>query len=122
MKPPLLIANAFPFSLIYRRVLIEPIEIERAKQLILERGYESSWGHENTLKVVNAILGIDLTPKEPRPALVLNEEMLPALYGAAFSEVLLVTPIYRQGFRPTIGEEVQADAVLGWRTLLMQFL
>ncbi|MDZ7371081.1 MAG: YddF family protein [candidate division KSB1 bacterium] len=122
MKPPLLIANAFPFSLIYRRVLIEPIEIERAKQLIFERGYESSWGHENTLKAVNSLLGVDLTPKEPRPALVLNEEMLPALYGAAFSEVLLVTPIYRQGFRPTIGEEVQADAVLGWRTLLMQFL
>lgn len=122
MKNPLLIANAFPFSLIRRRVLIEPIEIEQAKRLIAERGYESSWGHANTLKIVNELLGIDLTPKEPRPALVLNDDMLPELNGAVFNEVLLVSPSYRRGFRPSVGEEVKADDVLGWRTLLLRFL
>ena len=77
----------------------------------------SFWGHANTLVAVNAWLGIDLKPKTERPALCLSEDKLPQLDGMTHNTCYILSPDYRDGFRPAIGSEVDASDITGWQVL-----
>ncbi len=59
----ILLGNTFPIGLIRRKATFKPISTVLAKS-ILKNGFESFWGHADTLKAVNAGLGIDATPKQ----------------------------------------------------------
>ena len=119
--PPVLLGNSFPLSLIRRAVHIEPRSLEELRQTVGERGYVSFWGHTNTLEAAKTILGFDPIPPSLRPALTLNGDGFPSLNGAVFEEVWVLSPDYREGFRPAIGCEVTPAQILGWQILRLQF-
>lgn len=115
------IGNTFPLTLVRRPVVIEPISEDEAKHYIKYNNPISFWGHENTLKIASEYAGIDLTPKIPRPALSLNDELLPELFDHTSQFILVLSPEYQNGFRPAVGVEVEADQILGWTWLLVEF-
>lgn len=117
----ILLGNVFPTSLVKRQVLIEPIALDEAKRL-LAGGYDSFWGHTNTLLAAKEQLGVDVAPKTERPALKLDQEGLPYLVeGEVAMKIILLSPSYKEGFRPAIGEEVSTDDIVGWTALLVTF-
>ncbi len=112
-----LIGNSFPLSLIRRNVRIELVGREELLASLENRQIASFWGHSNTLAAVYAWLGVDLTPKTERPALGLSNNKLPELDGVEYHACFILSPDYRPGFRPAIGIEVDAAAILGWQVL-----
>ena len=119
----LLIGNSFPLTLIRRSVNISPRPLSDLMEALGNAdGVDSFWGHENTLSAVNGLLGIDLTPRESRPALSLDPSGLPGLYGKSYSECWIVSPDYIPGFRPAIGAEVGSDKITGWQILKMEWV
>jgi len=113
----ILISNSFPFSLIRRRVSVEPRSVGDLLTAMHERPWVSAWGHANTVALASAIACADLRPKTERPALTLTPEMLPSLDGHTFTECWLLSPDYTPGFRPQVGEEVSPDKIRDWQVL-----
>jgi len=123
MSNPILISNSFPFSLIRRRVIVEPRGVSDLLTAMHERPWVSAWGHANTVALASTITCADLRPKTERPALKLSDDKLPSLDGQTFTECWLLSPDYQPGFRPAVGEEVSADKIrdkqvlrLTWQT------
>ncbi len=116
-----LITNVFPFSLVRRKMLAEPIEMDDVIKMTKAGQFKSAWGHKNTITAVNNVLGVDITPKEDRPALVLDENNFPTLYGIKFSTVIIISPNFMPGFRPAIGEEVCEKKIKSWTALKLNF-
>ncbi len=121
MRPPVLLGNAYPLSLVRRRVVIGPRLLDDLRAEIGARGLISFWGHANTIEAARHLLGYDPAPPHHRPALTLNAEGLPTLTGQSFDQVWLLSPDYRAGFRPEIGKEVGSEDILGWQVLRMDF-
>lgn len=118
---PILISNSFPFSLVRRAMRVEPRSVGELLTAMHGRPWVSAWGHENTVAAASTIACADLRPTAPRPALSLDAEKLPSLDGQSFAEVWLLSPDYTPGFRPQIGQEVPAEAILGWQVLQLSF-
>ena len=87
-KNHVLVGNAFPLSLV-----------------------------RNTRLAAEAVLGVSLAPKTPRPAITLSAEARPQLEGYTFDTCWVLSPDYRKDFRPAIGQEVPLDAIRGWHAL-----
>ena len=120
MNSPILISNSFPFSLIRRKVVVEPSTVGDVIAAMWDRPWISTWGHANTVQLASTILCADLRPKVERPALHLSGDGLPAFEGEVFDECWLLSPDYATpGFRPKVGEEVHADAIKDWQVLQM---
>lgn len=118
MDKKILIGNSFPLSLIRKnKVEIQEVPLESFKQHLINSEIFSFWGHRNTLKVAEQILGVCLEPRTERPAIELNEMCLPTLYGESFDECWVLSPNYIQGFRPSIGEEVREEQISDWIVL-----
>lgn len=115
------IGNVFPTSLVRRKVTIRPIDIAQAQKLLAKERFVSYWGHDNTLNVASQYAGVDLTPPVSRPALSLTPEGLPTFNGDTAEKVLVLSPEYQPGFRPAIGQEVDASQILGWQWLIVEF-
>jgi hypothetical protein len=111
------ISNSFPFSLIRRRVVVEPREVGDLLARMHGHAWVSAWGHANTVEAASTLACADLRPKSERPALVLGEDGLPSLDGLVFDECWLLSPDFVPGYRPAVGEEVAADRILGWQVL-----
>ena len=118
---PPLITNVFPFSLVRRKMLAQPMEMDEVLKIAQTGQFESAWGHANTISAINEKLGADITPREPRPAVVLDENNYPTLYSQKFTTVILISPNFVPGFRPAIGEEVGEEKILGWSALRLDF-
>ena len=117
-----LIGNSFPLVLIRRRVTIAPVPGKESRQRLLSAGkVVSFWGHLNTLPAAEAFLGIPLAPGRERPAIALDEEKFPVIDGKRFTECFVLSPDYRPGFRPAIGQEVEPDQISGWQCLKIQW-
>jgi hypothetical protein len=116
-----LIGNAFPLSLVRRKVVITPEREETLRTLLGVSRPASFWGHAITLQAASARVGADLTPGSERPALQLNAEHLPCLDGIAFTECWILSPEFDAGFRPAIGEEVPAERIRAWQVLKIVF-
>ena len=114
----ILIGNAFSMTLIRNhQVTIGEIEISELKSLALSNGVVSYWGHENSRKAAEGVLGVSLATKVMRPAIELSPEGYPMLYGEEYSECYVLSPEYKSNFRPAIGVEVPADAIAAWHAL-----
>ena len=120
-KQKILIGNSFPLSLIRNDVVISPCPLETLLSVLENAETVSFWGHRNTLTAVNQLLNHDLTPKTERPALVLSPNRKPMLDGEEFSECWILSPDYRENFRPAIGVEVTADSICNWQCLKIIF-
>ena len=117
-----LIGNSFPLVLIRRRVSIAPFSPEDLqRRLASAEKIFSFWGHRNTLPAAEAFLGIPLAPGRERPAIALDEEKFPVIDGKRFTECFVLSPDYRPGFRPAIGQEVEPDQISGWQCLKIQW-
>lgn len=120
------IGNSFPMSLVTTPVRITPVGIAWLISRAAERAIVSLWGHENTRKIAEELLGFSLKPATERPALVPN----PKGTGVALASdptivstrVYVLTPSYRPGFRPAIGVEVTPADIVGWTALEVEFL
>lgn len=100
---------------------IKVSSLDELKKLSQNAKCHSFWGHLNTLKIANEILGFDVSPIEERIAVKLNEDSLPVLAGKAFTECWVLSPDYVKGFRPKIGEEVEPEKIVGWQVLKIKW-
>ena len=118
----ILIGNSFPFSLIRRRVEIEPVSLDVLTRH-LSGGEEvvSFWGHANTLAAAEALTGCSLKPETERPSLDLSPNNLPVFQGRTFEECWILSPQYINNFRPKVGEEVSAEKIEAWQVLRIRW-
>lgn len=116
----ILFGNTYPVGLISRKAIFSPISMGDALDH-LNDGFESFWGHSDTLVAVSDELGVDATPRESRPAISLDGNQLPTLFGSSFDRVIVMSPTYIDGFRPTYGEEVEPEKIISWECLLIEF-
>jgi len=121
-KPSVLIGNTWPMTLVRSEISIVPISYRELYNTLRKSKVFSFWGHKNTLEVVRKQLGLDLTPKEERPAVNLSPLKYPVFQNEVFKTVYVVNPTYVDGFRPAIGEEVTADKIEDWVVLRIQYL
>ena len=112
-----LTGNSFPLGLVRRRVVIEPRSLEEYRARLASGGWVSFWGHENTLSAARTVCGFDLRPREARPAVILDAEGYPSLYGESYRECWVLSGEYEPGFRPALGEEVPAERIVRWQVL-----
>lgn len=113
----LLVGSTFPMGLVRRPVTIAPVDIAALRSAASTRRVVSFWGHENTVAAASAVLGCDLRPEVPRPALLLSPEGLPGLNGKVFGECWILSPDYAPGFRPQVGVEPSPGQICGWTAL-----
>jgi hypothetical protein len=114
----ILIGNTFPLKLIRGRVLIQQQAVKDLQKEVEGREVVSYWGHSNTLEAAEKLLGFSVKPNTERPALSLDYGW-PKLEGTVFPEAWIVTPNYKEGFRPAPGVEVSVEDILGWHVLHM---
>ena len=115
----ILVGNSFPLSLIKRKVVIIPQNIEEFKKVLYNNNVFSFWGHKNSLVTANNITGADLTPEYERPSLLLTNDGYIEFNNYIFKQCWVLSPNYIVGFRPVIGEEVTEDKITGWQVLQM---
>ena len=118
----ILIGNTFPTSLFRSDAAVHVVSVDEVRSVLSGAEIHSFWGHANTLAAAEALLGASLKPKTERPALLLSPEGCPMLDGIVFSSCYICSPDYRPGFRPAIGEEVPADAIVGWQMLRIDWI
>lgn len=117
-----LIGNSFPMNLVQRRVTITPKTIDNIRRVINNaETILSFWGHNNTVKIVSQICGINLQPEEDRPCLNLTDNKFIEFSGIEFDKCWIVVPIYQKKFRPEIGEEISETDIKSWQILKIEF-
>jgi len=67
------------------------------------------------------VTGYDLTPREMRPAIELNGDGYPELYGKAYRECWIFSAEYRAGFRPPLNQEIGPEDITAWQVLKMEW-
>lgn len=113
----ILIGNTFPLTLARRKFTVEPVSMETLQEAVKGKEIVSFWGHANTLTAASAVSGIDLTPAVERPVLSLSPDRLPMLDNREFKECWIVSPDYRDNFRPAVNAEVPESMIAGWQVL-----
>ena len=117
-----LIGNSWPMTLFRRQALVSPITLNALRNRIKTAEVFSFWGHENTVAAVSAMLDRDLTPREPRPTIILNDKRYPTLYGVEFRVVYIVTPkIFDESKRLHAGESLNAFDIAYWKAVQITF-
>lgn len=116
-----LVGNSFPLSLIRRRVTVIPRSVAEMKTALGDRSWASFWGHENTAAIASSILCADIRPASIRPSILVNQSGYPVLDGVPYDECWILSPIYVEGYRPAISEEVSAQSIRGWHTLQLMW-
>lgn len=118
----ILIGNSFPLSLIRRKVVVEPMPLDRLREAISAAdGILSFWGHANTLPAAEQAVGQSLAPASERPVLALSPDQYPVFQAKTFTECWILSPDYTENFRPKVGEEVPADKIQSWQVLRMEW-
>jgi hypothetical protein len=111
------IGNTYPSTLVRRAIVQIPISKEYFLSLIDGANLHSFWGHGNTIQAAKAFIGIDVTPKEERPAIVLNADNLPTLFGILLDGVFVISPTYAKGYRPAEGKVASPEEIIDWHIL-----
>lgn len=109
--------NSFPLNLVRRRVTVQPVTMAYYLDQLESGDWESFWGHRNTLSAIRSICPYDLTPKTDRPAITVDAEGYPVLYGKQYRKCLILGPDYEPGYRPALNCEVPPEKICGWQVL-----
>ena len=115
----ILLGNSFPMGLVKRPARLTPLGKEDLLALLKGREVVSFWGHQNTVSLVSDYLGREIPCR--RVALGLSRDLYPSVDRETFQEVLLLTPEYRDGFRPQIGVEPTPEDIRAWGVLRVSF-
>ena len=122
-RKKVLLGNAFPMTLVRgRAVLVREIPVDELSAEAAAGEVCSFWGHENTRVAAERVLGVGLKTMTARPAIALDAQGLPSLDGTSFARCFVLSPEYRAGWRPAVGQEVGVDAVLSWHALELRWL
>ena len=118
---PILISNSFPFTLIRRRVVVEPRTVAELLTAMHERPWVSAWGHANTVHLASTIACADLRPAVVNPTLTLSEDGLPEFNGQTFAEcwLLSITPV--EGLTREQQREIQPEQIKDWQILRLSW-
>ena len=106
-------------GLVRRPARLTPLGKEDLLVLLKDKEVVSFWGHQNTVALASAYLGREIPCR--RVALGLSRDLFPSIDGETFQEVILLTPEYREGFRPQIGVEPTPEDILRWGALRISF-
>ena len=117
----IIIGNSFSFTLIKRPVSIRPASLPVLSAAAKDAVVYSFWGHDNTRAAAEAFCGLPLTPSETRPVIHLDDNGYPFYAGHSFHEVWLLSPVYRNHFRPAVGEEVRLEDIESWNVLKLSW-
>jgi len=118
----ILIGNSFPMTLIrHHEVKVVEVPVAELVDALPAKRVVSFWGHENTRTAAESLLRVDLRPETPRPAITLDPVGYPSLQGGSFASCYVLSPDYRQGYRPAIGEEVGPEDIRGWHALKLEW-
>ncbi len=101
---------------------ITPRTLDDFRTLIARAQVHSFWGHTNTLLIASAIVGVNLAPDGPpgsRPTLVLSDNLLPMLNGVEFTDCWVLSPNYKENFRPAVGQAVASEQIADWQVLYL---
>lgn len=118
---PLLIGSTFPLSLVRRSVHIEIQSLGALAKALTERPIFSFWRHENTLSIVNRLLGTQIPPADSGMAITLDEENYPVFHGHVFTQCWVLSPDYETGYRPEADSEAPLDKIRGWHVLRLSW-
>lgn len=122
-RESILIGNSFPLSLVRKSgVRLTCTGVEELRRAANGRRIVSFWGHENTRKAAEHITGFSLATKSARPAVSLSHDKLPMLDGEEFTECWVLSPDYANAARPSIGQEVAPESIIGWQVLKIAWL
>ena len=114
----ILVGNAFPLSLVrHGDVRMSCRPLSELRTALKGRAIVSFWGHENTRRIAERLLGVSLKPSVARPALRLAADGRPMLDGETFGMCWVLSPDYRDGGRPQIGQEVAPEQISGWQVV-----
>lgn len=113
------IGNTYPSTLVRRATVQIPISKEYFLTLAEGATLHSFWGHSNTIQAAKAFMGIDVTPIIERPAIVLNADNLPTLFGVLLDGVFVISPTYAKGYRPAEGKVASPEEIVDWQILLV---
>lgn len=117
----ILIGNAFPLALMRRKVTIEPMHLDDLRAAIENQSICSFWGHENTLEYACQLTGIDLRPHCERPIIHISSDGYPMLCDNVFTCCWIVSPNFKDHYRPSIGEEAPEDLIDSWEILRLRW-
>lgn len=118
----LLVGNTFPLTLIRRKIVISPEPLPGLQLAASGKRIASFWGHANTLCSASKVTELDLTPRTERPVLELSSEGLPMLDGQVFQECWVISPDYRENFRPNVNQTVDAINIINWQCLKISWI
>ena len=105
-----------------RKVCITPVSKNVLLDALIDAQVCSFWGHTNTIATAENAFGVNLDPIKNRPAIILDNNNLPTLGNNTFIECWILSPSYCQGFRPAIGEEVNATDIIDWTVLKIEWV
>ncbi|RQP22359.1 STIV orfB116 family protein [Piscinibacter terrae] len=115
-----LLGNTFPPAYVRRECNITMISLEQARE-ILEGGFASFWGHENTVRAVSDYLKMEVPYN--RESVRLDDENFPSFDGKSHKEVVVISPTYKDpAFRPKVGVEVTPEEICSWHCQLWTFI
>lgn len=119
----ILVGNTFPLAMVKREVRIYPISLESLRKRVLGAAEICSyWGHANTEHVAQEILGVKFPAEDFRKPLSLSPRGYPMWGNAEFKKCHVLSPDYRNGFRPSINKEVTPDEILSWKALVLEWI
>ncbi|MBO6102860.1 MAG: hypothetical protein J6P03_06365 [Opitutales bacterium] len=81
----------------------------------------SYWGHSNTEKAAQNILGVKFAKEDFRKPLRLSGNNMPMWGDLEFNKCYILSPNYKNGFRPEINKEVEPSEILSWKALLIEW-
>jgi len=120
-RKKILIGNTFPLPLVRRAVRIAPYSLNDLKMELKDADVFSFWGHVDTKVIVEGMLNIKLDDKSIRKPLCLSKNNLPMLDGVEFDKCFVISPNYRNGFRPALNKTVSVDDILSWDGLCISW-
>lgn len=117
----ILLGNAFSLTLVRRKVSICPITLDELRGELARANVHSFWEHTNTAVAAAEILGLDASKFDSRRPLGLSSNKLPIFDGIEFSECYVLSPNYRESFRPQIAHEVTPEEITSWSILKLEW-
>lgn len=119
----IIIGNTFPLSMIKREVRIYPISIESLREIIQNSDeVYSYWGHANTIRIAEKFLNVMFQRKDFRKHLSLSLCNKPLWNDIEFKKCFVLSPNYKNGFRPSINKEVTIDEIVSWQALVVEWI
>ena len=108
--------------MIKRKVRIYPIEVETLRGIVCNAEKICSyWGHSDTREIAEEILGVKIPENDIRKPLALSENEYPLWNGMEFRKCYILSPNYKNSFRPALNGGASVDEIISWKALVVEW-